>query len=106
MRGITEERLGQIIVNMPNSIPDASTKSIVAAILSTILAECKELDTWQPIDANTPKDRRMLLKFGNLKVVGQWRQLNKDVGYFVHDLLQYEPPMNQPTHWQDISKDY
>ena len=32
------------------------------AMLMHLIARCTELDTWLPIDENTPKDRELILK--------------------------------------------
>lgn len=91
--GISKERL----VELKDNLSDNQSK----LFMQLLIAECKELNPWLPIES-APKDRRILLKYVNLKVVGEWKQLNYDVGYFVRDRLQYEPPLNQPTHYQEI----
>ena len=48
-RGISEERLQEIIKHSPN------------IDINELLEECTELNPWMPIDDNTPKDKYLLL---------------------------------------------
>lgn len=109
MKGIPEERIKDRLDDWREAYKekDANVQFIDGVIyaLDSLVNECKELNQLQPIDGNTPKDRRIILKFGDLKVVGKWRQLNSNIGYFIHDLLRYEPPENPPTHWQELPGD-
>lgn len=93
MRGISEEDLVNI---------DPWQCDNPQELLNEILAQCKELNPWIPIDENTPRDRRLNLYWpGRGWITGEWRQLNKDIGYFIHDGLKYEPVI-KPTHYQEL----
>lgn len=84
MRGITEERLKKVFIKLYWSTSD--DKELFTALLS----ECTELNAWQPIDENTPKDRDLVLYFSpNKKWVGS---LGRDWPF-------------APTHWQELPKD-
>ena len=84
MRGISEERLKEVFSKLYWSTND--DKELFTALLS----ECTELNAWQPIDENTPKDRDLVLYFSpNKKWVGS---LGRDWPF-------------APTHWQELPKD-
>lgn len=84
MRGITEERLKEVFSKLYWTTND--DKELFTALLS----ECTELNAWQPIDENTPKDRDLVLYFSpNKKWVGS---LGRDWPF-------------APTHWQELPKD-
>lgn len=84
MRGITEERLKEVFSKLYWTTNDE--KELFTALLS----ECTELNAWQPIDENTPKDRDLVLYFSpNKKWVGS---LGRDWPF-------------APTHWQELPKD-
>lgn len=79
MRGIAEERLKEVFSKLYWTTNDE--KELFTALLS----ECTELNAWQPIDENTPKDRDLVLYFSpNKKWVGS---LGRDWPF-------------APTHWQ------
>lgn len=79
MRGITEERLKEMI-NIG-----------WRADYETILEECKELNTWMPIES-APKDRRILLFFikGNCTVTG---------------ILREDIDKSNYSHWKELPED-
>ncbi len=84
MRGIAEERLKEVFSKLYWTTNDE--KELFTALLS----ECTELNAWQPIDENTPKDRDLVLYFSpNKKWVGS---LGRDWPF-------------APTHWQELPKD-
>ena len=84
MRGIAEERLKEVFSKLYWTTND--DKELFTALLS----ECTELNAWQPIDENTPKDRDLVLYFSpNKKWVGS---LGRDWPF-------------APTHWQKLPKD-
>ena len=84
MRGITEERLKEVFSKLYWTTNDE--KELFTALLS----ECTELNAWQPIDENTPKDRDLVLYFSpNKKWVGS---LGRDWPF-------------APTHWQELPED-
>ena len=86
MRGITEERLKEMI-NIG-----------WRADYETILEECKELNTWMPIES-APKDRRILLFYPDVGLqIGFWNVNFKD--YSGAYLSQCSP-----THWQELPED-
>ncbi|MDV6347522.1 hypothetical protein R2083_08340 [Nitrosomonas sp. Is35] len=75
-------------------------------LLEDIKLSCKELNPLLPIDENTPKDRRLNLYWPGIGwIAGSWVQLNNNVGYFIHDLLKYQPPPIKPTHYQELPAD-
>lgn len=95
MRGISEERLMEILNNSHGS-------NVV--ILDALLKECKELNSWQPIES-APRDRRLLLFYPGIQkpYIGQWLDLNGKVGYWDYIGLMYAS--DQPTHWQELPED-
>ena len=100
MRGISEKDLREKFRNLYWSTDDERQ------LLTALLTECKELNPWLPIDENTPKDKRLNLYWpGNGWITGSWVQLNNNVGYFIHDLLKYQPPPIKPTHYQELPDD-
>lgn len=100
MRGISEKDLREKFRNLYWSTDDERQ------LLTALLTECKELNQWLPIDENTPKDKRLNLYWpGNGWITGSWVQLNNNVGYFIHDLLKYQPPPIKPTHYQELPDD-
>ena len=64
MKYISEERLAEI----KDSIQDGQSKLFVHLLMT----ECKELNPWQPIDENTPRDRRILLLYEDGDVRIDW----------------------------------
>lgn len=87
MRGITEERLREKFKDIywKNSSFDK--------VLEALLSECTELNAWQPIDENTPKDRHVLLYGGNVPFCQMF------VGH-ANANWSWEP-----THWQELPED-
>ena len=84
MKGITEESLRHVM--KMHDMNDSKT----SLIFSHLFNECTELNAWQPIDENTPKDRDLVLYFSpNKKWVGS---LGRDWPF-------------APTHWQELPKD-
>ena len=65
MRGITEERLRELQEKTSNK----EYKFLYNWLLIT---ECKELNQWQQIDENTPRDRRILLLYEDGDVRIDW----------------------------------
>lgn len=58
MRGISEEWLKRLA----NQIHDADDSNFaVLSLLDLLIAECKELNHWLPIDENTPREKDLLL---------------------------------------------
>jgi hypothetical protein len=95
MRGITEERLKEKIND-----PYWSTHNR-KELFTALLSECTELNAWQPIDENTPKDKNILVYdpgYGQLVVI--WSEFySLWITVFGRKLLQ------PPTHWQELPKD-
>ena len=87
MRGITEERLKEVFSKLYWSRNDE--KELFTALLS----ECTELNAWQPIDENTPKDRHVLLYGGHVPCCQMF------VGH-ANANWSWEP-----THWQELPED-
>lgn len=84
MRGIAEERLKEVFSKLYWTTNDEKE------LFTSLLSECTELNAWQPIDENTPKDRDLVLYFSpNKKWVGS---LGRDWPF-------------APTHWQELPKD-
>lgn len=88
MRGITEERLLDILRSYE---PQRDTK---ASLMEKITSQCTELNPWQPIDENTPKDRCLLLYSPGIEGVSK-----KFVGKL--ESCWYW----NPTHWQELPED-
>lgn len=101
MRGISEKDLKDR-QDVARRIKDY----VRSTLIDELISECKELNPWLPIDENTPKDKRLNLYWpGNGWITGSWVQLNNNVGYFIHDLLKYQPPPIKPTHYQELPGD-
>lgn len=93
MKGITEERLKEVFSKLYWSRNDE--KELFTALLS----ECTELNAWQPIDENTPKDKWLLVSdAANDIYIGrfasQYGRWYVDIGINV-----------APTHWQELPED-
>jgi hypothetical protein len=90
MRGITEEKLLKLRKKYKSNI--------VYKLIDYLIKECTELNAWQPIDENTPKDRNILVYdpgYGHLVVI--WSEFyNLWITVFGRKLT--EPP----THWQEL----
>jgi len=67
-------------------------------VIRTLIYECKELNQWQTIDGNTPKDRPILLfypqHYGGC-FQGYWVN-----GRFTCDIDSLYD--DEPTHWQEL----
>ncbi len=87
MRGITEESLRHVM--KMHDMNDSKT----SLIFSHLCNECTELNTWQPIDENTPKDRHVLLYGGHVPYCQMF------VGHANANWLW------EPTHWQELPED-
>jgi len=87
MKGITEQRLKDLCKKY--------------SFIGFLLAECAELNAWQPIDENTPKDKNILVYdpgYGPLVVI--WSEFySLWITVFGRKLTQ------PPTHWQELPKD-
>ena len=96
MRGITEERLNEIL-NDPEGDEFELEKEFLKFLIDN---ECKELNAWQPIET-APKDRNILVYdpgYGHLVVI--WSEFyNLWITVFGRKLT--EPP----THWQELPED-
>lgn len=64
MKYISEERLAEI----KDIVTDGPSKLFVQLLIT----QCKELNPWQPIDENTPRDRRILLLYQDGDVRIDW----------------------------------
>ena len=87
MRGITEERLKDLFKEY--------------SFIGFILAECTDLNAWQPIDENTPKDKYILVYdpgYGQLVVI--WLEF-----YNVWMTVFGRKLTHPPTHWQELPED-
>ena len=85
MRGITEEKLLKLRKKYKSNI--------VYKLIDYLIKECTELNTWQPIDENTPKDRHVLLYGGHVPCCQMF------VGH-ANANWSWEP-----THWQELPED-
>lgn len=88
MRGITEERLVEIL---------GICGPVFAGFIEALMDECQELTPWQPIDENTPKDRTVLLLSGATAVEGSY--VSFDGGFWMQHWTHDEI---NPTHWQEL----
>ena len=93
MRGITEERLKEVLKYLPTINQDEINK---------VLSECKELNALQPIET-APKDRMILVLFeSGIVVSGHW-----DSKYNLFDTyldVYVEERSGKITHWQESPK--
>ena len=94
MRGITEEKLLKLRTKYKSNI--------VNKLIDYLIKECTELNAWQPIDKNTPKDKNILVYdpvyYGQLVVI--WSEsYNLWITVFGRKLTR------PPTHWQELPKD-
>ena len=75
--------------------------SKTSLIFSHLFNECAELNAWQPIDENTPKDKNILVYdpgYGQLVVI--WSEFySLWITVFGRKLTQ------PPTHWQELPED-
>ena len=93
MRGITEERLKEVFSWF--YWPSDNEKKFFESLLS----ECTELNAWQPIDENTPKDKWLLVSdAANDIYIGrfasQYGRWYVDIGINV-----------APIYWQELPDD-
>ena len=95
MRGITEERLKKVFIKLYWSTSDDQE------LFTALLSECTELNAWQPIDENTPKDKNILVYdpgYGQLVVI--WPEFYSFwITVFGRKLTQ------PPTHWRELPED-
>lgn len=96
MKVITEERLKKVFIKLYWSTSDDQE------LFTALLSECTELNAWQPIDKNTPKDKNILVYdpvyYGQLVVI--WSEsYNLWMTVFGRKLTR------PPTHWQELPKD-
>lgn len=95
MKGITEERLRELLQDLPCGDEKYATLDYLLG------RECKELNPWQPIDGNTPKDRQIVLSYPELGAHdGCWI-----VDSWYCDLADLADSREQPTHWQKLPED-
>lgn len=92
MRGISEERLNELIEMY------RFNSSETPLILCELIKECEELNNWNPIDDNTPKDRPVLL-LTNCNIVIEGYFVNLDGGYWVDCLYHDEI---KPKAWLEL----
>lgn len=85
MKGITKQELLEIDPWQYDNQQD---------LLNAILDKCTELNPWQPIDENTPKDRFLLLYSPGIEGVSK-----KFVGKL--ESCWYW----NPTHWCELQED-
>lgn len=63
--------------------------------------ESQELNQWQPIDENTPKDRDLLLLFEDIGAIqGKWSEFC--LSHVPNELIYFK---NRPTHWLALPSD-
>ena len=94
MKVITEERLTQLL-------GEAYAEYEELFIYNLLNTECAELNPWQPIDENTPKDREILVfapSYDGLRSLRQISKYHPDAGYCIDEL-------RHPTHWQELPED-
>jgi hypothetical protein len=96
MRVITEGRLKEYLAS--------TSRKTSKDLLRVLIHECKELNEWQPIDENTPKDRMILVLFeSGIVVSGHW-----DSKYNLFDTyldVYVEERSGKITHWQELPED-
>lgn len=92
MRGISEERLRELI----SYVPDAAKHYQEYLILSQFVGMCTELNPWLLIDENTPKSKEILIyderfgPIGSMFIYGEWRSGNVTLRNI------------NPTHWMPL----
>jgi len=93
MRGISEEKLKEIRDGFMHQNREYS------CLVSSIIAECKELNPWLPIGENTPKDKPLLLYFPDKFMrIGSY-QSDYKFGYWD----SFYQGINYPTHYQELT---
>lgn len=65
-------------------------------VLNAILDKCTELNSWLPIDENTPKDRPILL-FGSSIFKGRWSQID-------NSWIEDGGLLRNPNQWTALPK--
>ena len=106
MRGITEERLRALFDDYQHKFLYSQLEKMyephaIMNILHMLVDECTELNAWQPIDENTPKDKYILVYdpgYGQLVVI--WLEF-----YNVWMTVFGRKLTHPPTHWQELPKD-
>ena len=98
MRGITEESLKALFDDYQHKFLYSQLEKMyephaIMNILHMLVDECTELNAWQPIDENTPKDRHVLLYGGHVPCCQMF------VGH-ANANWSWEP-----THWQELPED-
>ena len=64
-------------------------------LLKALINECKELNQWQQIDENTPRDRRILLLYEDGDVrIDWWHHESQQDNKIVAWIEIPEPPIN------------
>jgi hypothetical protein len=95
MKVITEKRLREI-ANQTHDSDD--TNHIVLSLFDYLIAECKELNPWLPIDENTPKDKNILVyapPYQDLQSLQQVCKWHESAGFCIDEL-------RTPTHYQEL----
>ena len=90
MEGISKETLLKLLGNR-DPIPDARS----VRILQGLIADCKELDPWLPIES-CPWDHRVMLFWPSNKL------FSKRIEIRIYDI---PPEDRKPTHWKELPLD-
>lgn len=106
MRGISEERLGELFKEYQHKFLSSQLEKMYEphAIMNTLqvlLDECQELNQWQPIDENTPKDREIVVfapGYQGLNPIITICKWHESAGFCIDEL-------RQPTLWLGYRND-
>ena len=96
---MTEAISKEELLRLKEAMPDGQSKLFIHLLIK----KCKELDSWLPIDENTPKDKSILLL---------WPELGAIEGYWICDSwycdmweLTGSLISRQPTHYKLLPED-
>lgn len=92
MRGISEERLRELFRGQYNPPRNEYERGFNNCLATLLAFECKELSSWLPIDADTPKDRDLLMF-----IPGHGKEVMR-----VSHIRMWSP---KPTHYQELPED-
>lgn len=100
--GISKERLLRKLVYMPVGISDYDRGR--NAVLNELLIECTELNPWQLIDENTPKDRLIWGFVDGHKRLIIWAKTSHVplYGFCLADQGAEDFDICHPTHWMEL----
>ena len=95
MRGISEKKLREW---KRKSVQLGLNGIKSDELLDLIIKDCEELNDWNPINENTPKDRRIMLFYENYGMhTGEFK-----CGHYLADAGLCVPCNIKPKYWQEL----